>query len=258
MTRELLEEIAAADMVLVGIGEEFEVKSKKMEEYGPYRDLLKEIQENESKQWMNSYLMAHFLQQVKYPELEEAYQRLNTLLKDKNFYIISTCMDGMLLHTDIKDDRVVLPCGGYRYLQCEGSCTNHLIPAEERIQSVFEACSEMAGKLEEVKCPVCEKCGKPLVFNNIYAENYDENGYLSSWNRYTNWLQGTLNRKLCIVELGVSMKYPSVIRWPFEKMAFFNQKSSFFRIHSKLYHISKELAEKGVAVMQNPVDFLRN
>ena len=72
------------------------------------------------------------------------------------------------------------------------------------------------------------------------------------------WLQGTLNHKICIIELGVGMKYPSVIRWPFEKTAFFNNKAFFFRIHKKLYHLTEELNAKGRAVAQNPIEFLTN
>ena len=79
---------------------------------------------------------------------------------------------------------------------------------------------------------------------------------MPQWEKYTKWLQGTLNRNLCVLELGAGMQFPQIIRFPFEKVAYFNQKSRFFRIHSKLYQLTEELREKGVSIAENSVDFL--
>ena len=75
---------------------------------------------------------------------------------------------------------------------------------------------------------------------------------------YTKWLQGTVNRKLVVLELGVGMKFPGVIRFPFEKVAYFNQKAKFYRIHKNLYHLTEELASKGVGIADNAIDWLQN
>ena len=83
-----------------------------------------------------------------------------------------------------------------------------------------------------------------------------EAGYLEQWRLYTKWLQGTLNHKLFVLELGVGMRFPSVIRWPFEKVAFFNQKAYLCRVHEKLYQLTKELAEKGCGISKNAIDWL--
>ena len=48
-----------------------------------------------------------------------------------------------------------------------------------------------------------------------------------SFERYLHWLGFTLNQKLCILELGVGFVQPQVIRFPFEKTCYFNQKSVF-------------------------------
>ena len=47
-----------------------------------------------------------------------------------------------------------------------------------------------------------------------------------------------------ILELGVGFEYPSVLRFPDEKMTFFNQKSTLVRIHSEFPQIPKEIREK--------------
>ena len=54
------------------------------------------------------------------------------------------------------------------------------------------------------------------------------------------------------------MNLPSVIRFPFEKIAFFNQKAEFIRVHEKLYQLSEELGGKGISQAQNAVKFLNS
>ena len=76
-------------------------------------------------------------------------------------------------------------------------------------------------------------CGSDAAGNVVTDEEYDESMYLPQWEVYTKWLQNTLNHKLCILELGVGFAYPSVIRFPFEKIAYFNQKARLVRVHSE-------------------------
>lgn len=77
-----------------------------------------------------------------------------------------------------------------------------------------------------------------------------------NWERYLHWLGFTLHQKLCILELGVGFLHPSLIRFPFEKTCYFNQKSIFIRIHETLPQLSAEIAERGIAIQENPVLFL--
>lgn len=87
-------------------------------------------------------------------------------------------------------------------------------------------------------------------------EESGEDAPTKDWDRYTKWLTGTLNRKLCILELGVGMNLPNLIRWPFEKIAFYNQKASFFRINETLYQMTEEIGDKGVSIEGNALRFL--
>lgn len=97
-------------------------------------------------------------------------------------------------------------------------------------------------------------CGSDRTGNVISNGHYDESGYLPQWQAYQTWLGNTLNRELAILELGVGFQYPSVLRFPDEKMAFFNQKSTLIRVHSELYQVPKEIAERSITAAVNPVE----
>lgn len=84
---------------------------------------------------------------------------------------------------------------------------------------------------------------------------FSEGESQESWEKYLHWLSFTLNQKLCILELGVGFKNPDVIRFPFEKTCYFNQKSRYIRINETFPQLSAEIADRGVSIKRNPADF---
>ncbi len=218
MKQEYIDRIKDAELVLIGVGKEFEE--------------------------------ARF---QKTARACEAIQTLARVLEGKNYFIITTCTNDILHSMHLKDDRVVSPCGTLTKKQCPEHCEGSLAEMTNEDMLKLEKAIE---NNREPDLGVCKQCGKPLVLNNVYANHYDEEGYLTEWSRYTKWLQGTLNKKLCILELGVDLAFPSIIRWPFEKVGFYNQKSVFIRVNEKLYHMSEELKDKGISISQNSIDWL--
>lgn len=76
------------------------------------------------------------------------------------------------------------------------------------------------------------------------------------WREYTQWLMGTLNRTLFILELGEGFGNPSVIRWPFEKTACLNLKAYLCRVHRKFSQLPKDLGGRGQRVSTDSVQWI--
>lgn len=250
MTQEILQIIQDAEMVLVGIGEEFEDFStlKKQENYQQKYKILEEKAPWAIPMW-NSWELEHSKSRVL-----EALKNLTGYLQDKNYFVISTVTNDIIEKCELKKDHIVSPCGGSRLKQCIRGCQGVLQIVDE--QEKEEAIQKFNLTEEIPDLGKCPNCGEKLVLNNIYAENYKEEGYLEQWKLYTKWLQSTLFHKLCILELGVGMQYPSVIRFPFEKVGYFNQKARFIRVNGYLYHLTQELKERGISIAQNAVEWL--
>lgn len=200
------EKLAGAQRVLVGIGKEWKIAGKLGEE------------ENR--------------------KVKQAYERLYSLLKDKDYFIVTTLTDGALYDTEFSRERFVAPCGNIHWQQCSKACTKDIWEEGET----------------DGRC--CPHCGAPLEGNTIQSECYIEEGYLPMWKKYQLWLSTTLNKELLVLELGVGFETPTVIRWPFEKTVFFNKKAWLIRVHQELFQISEEIKEKSTPVAQNSVEFL--
>lgn len=252
----LAQDIRDAELVLIGIGDEMQVKRQALNKISAFNRKLSELEEKQEKEWLRPFLIRYFLRKEFHPEIIGAYERLKKLLEEKNYFIVSLSTDDLIKGIGFKKDRLVMPCGTYDVLQCENNCSGKLFSIEEVFWEMVCGWIENKSSLTELTEPKCPECGASLVVNQYGQPKYNEEGYLKYWKTYTKWLQGTPNRKLCILELGVGMEFPTIIRWPFEKVCFYNQKSHFWRIHSSLYQLSKEIETRGNSVKKDPVIFL--
>ncbi|MCD2492332.1 hypothetical protein LQE92_06765 [Lacrimispora sp. NSJ-141] len=193
-------DISDSDFILIGIGEEWE--SREMTE-----------------------------------ELRAAYEKLRKQIENRDYFIVTTVMDGWIHQMGFDDKRIVAPCGNWNYLQCKDAC-----------------CPDIWMKGDGIG-EVCPECGASLVENTVESKPYVETGYLSGWQTYMSWLQKSLNRKLLLMELGVGFRTPTVVRWPFEKTAYLNLKSRLYRVHEKLFQIPDNLEGRGISVPLNSVEW---
>lgn len=191
---DMMEKIENAEMILIGIGEEFDNN----------------------------------------PDAVTAYNHLAELLDKKNYFIVSLCMDDLIFQSNLDKNKVVAPLGGFSKKQCPDACTHDLY---------------------ETETDICPNCGKTLVFNNIKAPVYVEEGYLPQWQKQRLWLTGTLNKKLLVLELGVSLRFPQIVRWPFEKIVEINEKSELIRVNNLIPQLGENVAKRGISINKSSVEW---
>ena len=173
--------------------------------------------------------------------LRQAYEALYELVKDKDYYLVTTVTDGAVLDSPFGSKRVSAPCGNIHWRQCSESCT----------KDIWEE--------GEVPSDICPHCGAPLTGNTIKAKNYIEEGYLPAWESCKKWQGATMNRRLVMLELGVGFESPGVIRWPFERIAMVSKKSCLVRVNEEFSQIPAELAAmegRSVREAVNSVDWV--
>ena len=169
--------------------------------------------------------------------LLEAYGVLWNLTKGKDLWVVTTATDGLIYETAFDPHRVTAPCGNIHWFQCSEACT----------KDIWEE--------GEIPDGICPHCGAALTANTIQAKTYIEEGYLPQWQAYKKWQTGTLNRKLLFLELGVGLAYPTVIRWPFEKITLINEKAFLLRVHQNLSQLPEGL-KRADRVRENSVEWV--
>jgi hypothetical protein len=253
---ELTERVRNAELVLVGLGEDFQYDWNVLVQDARYQEIDREIDGREEYIWIVPFLQKMVLNRGCAEKWNAAYLALQNLLQDKNYFIVSLCEDDYIYETELNEHRIVTPCGGFRKMQCNRNCSHVL---SEIPQETYDAVMRYYNRelpLDALEEPRCSICGEKLRFNQLGVDQYAEEGYLERWSEYTKWLQGTVNRTLCVLELGVGMEYPNIIRFPFEKVVFYNQKAFMYRVHSRLYQLGEDIADRGKGIQADPIDFM--
>lgn len=239
--KEILQKIEEAEYVLVGLGQDFDIEFL-LQTKEDFIQIREQLQQNNA-MWLLPYVEAQFRRQY-LPEMEEeitqGLKNLAKILEKKSYFVVSSSTNRILREIPwkkmlLKKDRFVAPCGDWTKKQCPDGC-------EEGIQELngkdHEILQQWIASLQEGEFRIpflgtCPKCGKNLILNNVYADRYDEKGYLESWTEYQRWLPNTMNHKLVLLEIGEGMRFPTIIRSPFERIALFQQKADLYYIEGE-------------------------
>lgn len=98
---------------------------------------------------------------------------------------------------------------------------------------------------------------QPLLLEAEQITSEKKEEVEKQWDLYNKWLSATLNKKLMLIELGEGFLIPNLIRWPFEKVTFINQKSVLYRINGQLPQLPENISERAAAVSESSYDFLQ-
>ena len=258
---ELLDQkIAEAELVLVGIGSGLQYDWNLIANDEHYASLVEQAGEGNEFDQFFSFLQADLIKEKADAELESCFSHLVRKLEGKNYYIVTTTIDDVILQTGFDKERVVTPCGGFRKLQCIDNCAQELLDTEMIDWSYIRSCYTANKLPEDYEKLICPHCGKELVFNQVGTGVYCEHGYLEQWNHYTKWLMGTMHKKVVLLELGAGLEFPTIIRSPFEKMITYNQTAALFRVHPSMSQLflGEEALSRAVGVGMNVREFIKN
>ena len=265
MEKRLKEYIADCDQLVVGIGNEWNWVRNGINGDERYSGLI-QYSRVPGNEWILPIVEFEFAYYNNDSRIDQAYKALRRLIGEKRYFLISELMIQDALLNGFDEKRTVYPCGTYRFLQTSDS-EDPLIEAPkckdfmdlvEKIHEIVTKNNGLLGKEERFNKPIFN--GKELYLNQKRLEYsniiYNESAYLPNWDMYMKYLSGTVGSNLLFIELGVSLDYPTVIRWPFEKMTFVNNKSQLLRVHEKLYQTTPEIKEKTESIKMNSVDYI--
>ena len=268
------DKIKEADIVLVGFGKEFNIKRQDiLKSEKRYLDLELESSSlsDLEKEWIELSIMYDCLNSGNCDIIEKRKNLYNNVHKylselgKSNYFIVTTCFDDIITYSNFDKDRMVAPCGTLKYMKCDRGCFKHVYETKEvfdNINSILtkyytDGYSDKDGMYQELTeaMPQCPMCKQVMSINIVKTNNYSEEGYRESWDSYMSWLQKTLNRKLVMLELGEGFDTPTVIRWPFEKVASVNNKATLIRVNDKVWQISEDIEAKAIPLNMSGVAF---
>ena len=190
-------------------------------------------------------------------EALQPYIDLFQILKDKQHFICSTNVDGQLEKTGFSKEIIFAPQGEYALFQCSKPCTQEVYQNKPMIDTML---ANMVSPFEihTTDIPRCPNCGGYLIPNLRCDYAFVEKPHMQNANKYKVFLSEVSENNLVLLELGVGINTPGIIRYPFERIAAQYPKASLVRINISSTALPKEIEEKSVGIENDVGKILRD
>ena len=204
--------IKQADYIIIGAGaglstaagllysgEKFKKDFKEFIEKYHFEDLYSASFYNFKTQEEKWAFFAKMIKLNRYNETPlKLYQELYEIVKNKEYFVLSTNVDGQFYNSGFDRKKVFEIQGDYSYLQCENACHNKLYNNKELVEKWIHNTKNCKIPSNLVmKCPVC---GGNMDMNLRKDENFvqDKNWYEMS-QRYDEFLNKIQNKNVVLL-----------------------------------------------------------
>ena len=141
------------------------------------------------------------------------------LVQGKEYFVITTNVDGQFIKAGFNPDKVFEVQGDYGLMQCATACHPKRYSNESLVKQMVARQKDC--RIPSSLVPRCPVCGGPMEIN-VRKDRYfveDDRWHLQA-DRYYAFLEKMLGKgKLVLLEYGVGFNTPTIIRFPFERMA---------------------------------------
>ena len=170
--------------------------------------------------WFNRFL----------PPALPLYQMLFDIVKDKEYFVLTTNVDHQFWKAGFADERIFATQGDYGEIQCQRGCHQKVYDAKEIFNQMNQARQNcMIPSYMVPKCPVC---GGDMTMH-LRCDNFfvEDEAWKEAADRYADFLSLVKGKNVVLLELGVGFNTPVIIRLPFEKMVRENQSYNLIRLN---------------------------
>ena len=147
------------------------------------------------------------------------YKELLSLIQGKDYFVITTNVDGQFIKAGFEPEKVFEVQGDYGLIQCATACHPKRYSNESLVKQMVAQQKDC--RIPSALVPRCPVCGGPMEINvrkDLYFVE-DDRWHLQA-DRYYAFLEKMLGKgKLVLLEYGVGYNTPTIIRFPFERMA---------------------------------------
>lgn len=179
----------------------------------------------------------------------QPYKDLFEILKDKNYYILTTNQDTQFDRV-FPEEKISAIQGDWRYFQCSRRCHDELYDSVETLHKLKDAIdSEL--KVPSDMIPHCPKCGaemEPWVRSWVFLEGKK---YREEHSKLNAFLKKNMHKKILFLELGVERMTPMFIQEPFWNMTYAWPNAFYITINPKDAIVPEKLKQKGLAIHED-------
>lgn len=174
------------------------------------------------------------------------YRQLLQLVEDKEYFVITTNVDAQFEKAGFDPSRLFAVQGDYREMQCARACHPKVYPNRDAVKKILATAHDLT--IPPGTAPRCPVCGGKMEMHLRVDSYFIED---EAWHRaarsYERFLREHAGDAILLLEMGVGFNTPTIIRFPFEELAFANPRALLVRLN-------KEAAEPQLPIQSRTVN----
>lgn len=173
-----------------------------------------------------AYMSRHILLNRFSPPAGEPYLKLLELIKDKDYFVITTNMDHQFQKAGFQKKRLFYTQGDYGLWQCSAPCHDLTYDNKHAVMEMVHRQKDLRIPTELV--PRCPKCGSLMSMNLRNDSTFVQDaGWYNACDRYEYFTFKLANFPVLFLELGVGNNTPAIIKHPFWRMTAENPRATY-------------------------------
>jgi len=187
---------------------------------------------------------ARFISAIRYNfPAGKPYTDLHKIIRGKPYSVLTTNTDGQFLKSGFIHDEICSPQGDLAYFQCSRPCNNIIYPNEKMIEAMLPNILPGEFRLPTEHIPRCPQCGDYLVPNIRTGNNFVEEPWIKNYAKLNELIIVYKGKNIMLLELGVGVNTPGIIRYSFEKLALQRKNTTIFRINMNMNHLTLRIRQ---------------
>ena len=175
------------------------------------------------------------------------YDRLLQLVKDKDYFVITTNVDHCFQKAGFDKKRLFYTQGDYGLFQCSEPCCQETFENEDMVRKMMERQKSM--RIPSELLPVCPRCKRPLTMNLRSDGRFvEDEGWHLAAERYRDFIRTRKNLRILFLELGVGYNTPGIIKYPYWQMTAANPEAVYSCVNNGEAVCPKEIAGQSICI----------
>ena len=199
----------------------------------------------EEEHW--AYWSRHIYYNRYVPAPKPIYDNLLKLLKDKDYFVITTNVDHQFQKAGFDKQRLFYTQGDYGLFQCAKPCHKKTYDNEEMVKRMIAEQQDMRIPTELI--PHCPVCGGPMKVNLRADETFvEDEGWHAASERYTEFIRRHKDGKVLFLDLGSGGNTPVIFKVPFIRWTMQNPNATYVTVNLGEAFTVDQIADRSLVI----------
>lgn len=200
---------------------------------------------SEEARW--GYWSKHVYENRIAPDALPLYKKLYGLVKDRKYFVLTTNADHQFYKADFGEEKIFATQGDYGLIQCMKGCHKMVYDDIDMMRQMHQARKDCL--VPSYMVPRCPVCGGPMNMN-LRCDQYfvEDEAWHAAERRFCAFLDECRNQKTVLLELGVGFNTPTIVRFPFERLAAGKRNMTLIRLNLEEAIVPESLGMRAIGI----------